>query len=302
MNVRFISFVDTAHDSESGYDSSSTEFLSQRNTSSTWHHIRYHRWHRDVLLISTAATVISQPNTQKSNLNWKDRQSCFNSMCVICTGELVYLSTSVCMCAFLCLLYICVCFTEGCLTPNRCHYFPLASSHLSMSAEVFLLFCLCYFVCECMHTLMRVWYGETWRHACVCVWVCASQNFCLLKSSSAFWLAEEYVKSHFLLKFLQQSHCGTSSLTASRESVQVTGTNAIFHLFQEQAFELTAYVAWLSVRLAVAGLMCWRVGWDSPWEERDDTINYISKKLAEGVKMCLCECCTWLKAAERRCA
>lgn len=165
-------------------------------------------------------------------------------MCIICTGELVYLSTSVYTCAFLCVLYVCVCFTEGCLTPHRCHYFPLASSHLSMSAEVFLLFCLCCFVCVHVHSQMSVWYTERWRNACICVWVCVSQSVCLFKSSSAFWLAEEYVKSHFLLKFLQQRHCGSSSLTASRESIQVTGTNTIFHLVREHAFELTAYVAW----------------------------------------------------------
>lgn len=53
----------------------------------------------------------------------------------------------------------------------------------------------------------------------------------------------------------------------------------------------------MCVRLENAGLMCWRVGWDSPREERDDTINYISRK---GVKKkrCLGESCTWKEAVE----
>lgn len=50
-------------------------------------------------------------------------------------------------------------------------------------------------------------------------------------------------KPHFLPKVLQQRSYGASSVTVSRESVQVTGTNTIFHLVQEQAFELTLYVA-----------------------------------------------------------
>lgn len=87
-----------------------------------------------------------------------------------------------CTCAVLC---VCVCCTEGCLTPNRCHYFPLSSSLLSMSAEVFLLFCLCYFVCVCacgcVCACTHGWECGTereGRHVLVCahVWVGASQN------------------------------------------------------------------------------------------------------------------------------
>lgn len=170
-----------------------------------------------------------------------------------------------------------------------------------MSAEVFLLFCLCYFVSVCVCTSKhRCGTHSSVRDGEMHVFVCVSQNVCLFESCAASLLAEEYVKSPFLLKFLQQRHCGSSSLTASRESVQVTGTNTISHLVREHAFELTAYVAWLSVRLTGAGHMCWRVGWDSPWEEVDDTINYISKKPAECVKMRFCEWYTWIKAAERR--
>lgn len=154
-------------------------------------------------------------------------------------------------------VYICVCYRERCLTPNRCHYFPLASSHLSMSAEVFLLFCLLYIVCVSVHAHAHVdecvvrGGRERERHACICVRLCVGvcfiKFFRLSKSSRhflvPFWLVEECGKSLFLLKFLQQRSDGASSVTVSRESVQVTGTNTIFHLIREQAFELTPYVA-----------------------------------------------------------
>lgn len=98
-----------------------------------------------------------------------------------CGGISVFINFCVHICVLVC---ICVCCSEGCLTPNRCHYFPLSSSRLSMSAEVFLLFCLCYFVCVCVcvqlcvrrHTWMSVWCREGgWQArfcASVCVYVC----------------------------------------------------------------------------------------------------------------------------------
>lgn len=55
-------------------------------------------------------------------------------ICITCTRELVHLSTSVCLCIA---VSVCVHCTQGCLTPNRCHYFPLSSTHPSVSAEVF---------------------------------------------------------------------------------------------------------------------------------------------------------------------
>lgn len=119
----------------------------------------------------------------------------------------MYLSTPVCTCAFFC---ACVCCTEGCLTPNRCHYFPLSSSHPSMRAEVFLLFCLCYLVCVCgmgggvdmcVRALVRGWVLHKM----------ALKKFQTL--SCAFWLTETYRKSHFPTETWQQRGYGASQVS-----------------------------------------------------------------------------------------
>lgn len=197
-----------------------------------------------------------------------------------------------------------VCCTEGFLTPNRCHYFPLASSHLSMSAAVFSLFHLCYFVCVLAYLDESAgeeeWGGRGLFCVCPCVGVCATKTRVAQKVTDTFWWARLEIcgKSNFQLNFIEWRSYGASSVTAPRESVQVTGTNTIFHLVQERAFELTLYGG-VTVYPTVAGtgLVCWRVGWASPLEKRNDTINYISEKLAEGVKSAFCEC--GMKAAGR---
>lgn len=90
-----------------------------------------------------------------------------------------------------------------------------------------------------------------WRRACFCVRSRVGVRFtkCLSLQKvpdtfSRFLVSlKSAEKPHFLPKVLQQRSYGASSVTVSRESVQVTGTNTIFHLVQEQAFELTLYVA-----------------------------------------------------------
>lgn len=71
-------------------------------------------------------------------------------------------------------VYFYVYCVEGFLTPNRCHYFPLASSHLSVSAEAFFII-LSVLFCARTHMLMGVWHGEGKRASlCVCVLMCGS--------------------------------------------------------------------------------------------------------------------------------
>lgn len=178
----------------------------------------------------------------------------------------VFFSTSLCTCAFLC-VYVCVAQTDAWL-PIDVIIFHLQALTAWVQIYIFIILSVLFCVCLCMH-----------MHTC-CVWMCVVEGgreegvflcacVCFTKFvspkkfqtlSGAFWLAKNAEKSHFLLKFLQQRSYSASSVTASRESVQVTGTNTIFHLVQEQAFELTLYVGWLSIRLAGTGLMFSKMG------------------------------------------
>lgn len=153
-----------------------------------------------------------------------------------------------------------------------------------MSMEVFLLIMsLLLSMYLRKHTLThtdKVWCRKTLISALLRVsffWVKENspQHFILKAKCFGSWRwAEECRQYQWRKKKNKKLQC--SKLTVSRGSVQVTGTNTIFHLVQEQASELTPCVAWLPIRLAGTGLMCCRVGWDSPREARDDTINYIS--------------------------
>lgn len=120
-----------------------------------------------------------------------------------CIYQLLHAQVHLCVC-----VCVNVCSTEGCSTPNRCHYFLLSSPHLSMTAEVFLLFCLCF---------ERVREKEKGRErggeVCVCVCLCVGGCFTKwpLKKfqilSSAFWLAGKLWKVLF-----STQTCGTTKL------------------------------------------------------------------------------------------
>lgn len=180
-------------------------------------------------------------------------------------------------------VYFYVYCVEGFLTPNRCHYFPLASSHLSVSAEAFFII-LSVLFCARTHTLMGVWRGEGKRASlCVCahVWESASWIFVSgkVKLSCAFRLGKEVRK-------IPCNKGGTVHQVSrcQRSWFQVSGTNTIFHLVQREVFELTPWHDCLSGCQAQGSCVGEREG-IRPGEEGDDTINYISIELTEGVKL-----------------
>ncbi len=171
--------------------------------------------------------------------------------------------------------------------------FKLSSQHERRGIFIILsvLFCVC--VAVRVHAHVDEFIEQAGMFLCALMCGCELHKISVSQkvahSFSCFQVSWKVRKISFPTKNFCNKGGAARKVSSSGESVQVSGTNTIFHLVLEQAFELTLYVAWLRIRLADIGLICWRVGSDSPWEERDDTINYISKKPAEGVKKCFCE-------------
>lgn len=169
-------------------------------------------------------------------------------------------------------IHVCVnvCYAEGCSTPNRCHYFLLSSPHLCMTAEVFLLFCLCF-----QRERERDRKKKVARSVFVCayVWVGAPQSgsqkvpdtFPVLSA----W-PENCGRSHFQPKPGEHKSYGASSVTTWWLLVWVSAKNTSSYSAEEKHFDLAP----CSRRVKEVE------GYRPGWVEWDDIINYIIQKLS----------------------